>query len=84
MDCSQLEREIARLQPMTYSYKPGFYQNPYQGAALAAGTIYSPFYYLYHGYDYYLDYREKERILPAEETIARLQHLKAEQRCFVR
>ncbi|MCB1759702.1 MAG: hypothetical protein KDI68_07970 [Gammaproteobacteria bacterium] len=83
MDCSQLEREIARLQPLTYSYKPAFHQNPYQGVALTAGTLLSQFYYLYHGYDYYLDYREQARIMPAQEKIARLQQLKAEQRCFL-
>jgi len=82
MSCFELEREIANIIPLTYSYKPGFYENPYQGAAVMAGTIYSPAYYLYSVYDYYLDYRENSRIIPTEERLERLRHLKAEKHCF--
>lgn len=80
--CFELEREIASLTPMTYSYKPGFYQNPYQGASILLGTTISPWFYLYPVYDYYLDYRENSRIIPAEERLARLRRLKADRHCF--
>ena len=80
--CIELEREIARLTPLTYSYKPGFYDNPYQGAAIIAGTLSGPTFYLYSAFDYYLDYRENSRILPTQDRLERLRHLKAEKHCF--
>ena len=82
MNCSELEREIAYLTPLTYSYKPGFYNNPYQGAAILAGTLSSQAFYLYSAYDYFLDYRESSRILPVQDRLERLRHLKAEKHCF--
>lgn len=80
--CIELEHEIAYLTPLTYSYKPGFYQDPYQGASVAVGTaIFWPAYGLL-GYSGYLDYKENERIISAEERINLLRQLKAEKRCF--
>jgi len=80
--CNELEREIAQLTPLTYSYKPGFYDNPYQGAAVIAGTVSSQGFYLYSAYDYFLDYRENQRILPALDHLERLRHQKAQKHCF--
>ena len=80
--CIELEREIAQLTPLTYSYKPGFYENPYQGAAVLAGTISAQVFYLYPAFDYFLDYRESSRILPVQDKLERLRHLKAEKHCF--
>ena len=82
MDCAQLEREIAALLPLTYSYKPIFYENPYQGGALLLGTTISPWFYVYPVYDYYLDYREASRIIPAQDRLETLRHLKADLHCF--
>ena len=76
--CIELEREIARLVPLTYSYKPGFYQDPYQGASVTVGTaIFWPAYGLL-GYSGYLDYKENERMFGAEERINLLRQLKVE------
>jgi len=82
LSCVQLEREMVALTPLTYSYKPGFYDNPYQGAAMILGTVGSPYFYLYSAYDYYLDYREKARVIPARQRIETLRRLKADKHCF--
>lgn len=82
LSCADIEREIANLLPLTYSYKPDFYNNPYQGAAILAGTLQTPVFYLYSAYDYYLDYRENSRILPQLDRLERLRHQKAEKHCF--
>lgn len=81
-NCLALEQEIAALQPQTYSYKPGFYDDPYQGASVWVGTtLFMPAYAL-SGYLAYLDYQENARIISAEERIEALRHLKARQHCF--
>lgn len=80
--CYALEHEMAALVPKTYSYKPDFYNDPYQGAAVWIGTtIFMPAYAL-SGYSGYRQYRENARIISAEERIALLRHLKAQNRCF--
>ena len=82
LSCGDLEREIARLQPLTYSYQPGFYEDPYQGAAVTIGTtMFMPAYFA-SGFIAYLDFQEKGRIISAEEKIELLRRLKAEKRCF--
>ncbi|HEB95684.1 MAG TPA: hypothetical protein ENI96_04545 [Sedimenticola thiotaurini] len=82
LSCIELDREITALTPLTYSYKPGFYDNPYQGGSLFLGTLFSPWFYLFPAYDYYLDYREQARMIPAEERIETLLRLKADRHCF--
>ena len=82
LSCVQLEQEMVALTPLTYSYKPGFYDNPYQGGAVILGTIGSPYFYLYSLYDYYLDYREEARVIPAQQRIETLRRLKADRHCF--
>jgi len=82
LNCAQIEQEISNLLPLTYSYKPGFFSNPYQGAAVMAGTIQTPVFYLYSAYDYYLDYHENNRILPNLDKLERLRRQKAEKHCF--
>ncbi|MCB1857963.1 MAG: hypothetical protein KDI63_06815 [Gammaproteobacteria bacterium] len=81
-DCFRLEQEIAALIPLTYSYKPSFYDNPYQGGAILLGTTVSPLAFAYPVYDYYLDYREASRVIPAQDRIQQLQRLKADRHCF--
>lgn len=80
--CVELEREMLAITPLTYSYKPGFYDNPYQGGSLFLGTLFSPAFYLFPAYDYYLGYRERARIIPAENRIETLRRLKADKHCF--
>lgn len=82
LSCLDLEREIAHLEPQTYSYQPGFYDDPYQGVAMTLGTAISPGVYLFSGYIKYLDYKGQGRVITAEEKISLLRHLKAEQHCF--
>jgi len=82
MNCIELEREITALAPLTYSYKPGFYENPYQGGAILLGTTIAQAFYLYPVYDYYLDYREQARIIPAEDRMELLKRMKADKHCF--
>lgn len=81
-NCLALEREISELMPQTYSYKPDFYNDPYQGAAIWVGTtLFMPAYAL-SGYAGYIQYRENGRIISAENRIETLRHLKAQQHCF--
>lgn len=81
-NCIALEQEIAGLQPQTYSYKPGFYDDPYQGASVWVGTtLFMPAYAL-SGYLAYLQYQENARIISAEDRIEVLRHLKARHHCF--
>ncbi|TVO67709.1 hypothetical protein [Sedimenticola selenatireducens] len=81
-NCYALEHEMAALVPKTYSYKPDFYNDPYQGAAVWIGTtLFMPAYAL-SGYSGYRQYTENARMISAEERIALLRHLKAQNRCF--
>lgn len=82
LSCNALEREIARLTPDTYSYQPGFYEDPYHGASIWIGTtILMPAYAL-SGYVEYLRYQERGRIISAEDRIEMLRRLKARKHCF--
>ncbi|WP_273437762.1 hypothetical protein [Sedimenticola selenatireducens] len=82
LNCLALEREITDLMPKTYSYKPDFYNDPYQGAAIWIGsTLFMPAYAI-SGYAGYLQYQENGRIISAEERIETLRHLKAQHHCF--
>ena len=52
--CRQLEQEIDSLAPLTYSYLPGFYADPYQGASLFISTTIGWPAYGFLGYSYYM------------------------------
>lgn len=82
LNCLALERELSELTPKTYSYKPGFYNDSYQGAAVWIGTTLFLPAYAVSGYTGYLQYQENGRIISAEERIETLRHLKAQQHCF--
>lgn len=83
MSCRDLEYELAALQPMTYSYKPDFYNDPVQGtAAWVSATQFWPPAYAVLGYTAYYDYQENERIYKAQDRIEVLRRAKAEKRCF--
>jgi hypothetical protein len=82
--CIELEREIAAQVPLTYSYRHGFYEDPYVGTAIFVGTAMAPVAYALllvptHGI---LD--DRARTQPAEERIAVLRRIKAEKHCFER
>jgi hypothetical protein len=80
--CRDLEYELASLQPMTYSYKPDFYDDPVQGTAFWVGTtLFFPAYAAL-GYTSYYGYQENERIYKTQDRIEALRRLKAEMRCF--
>ncbi|AKH22014.1 hypothetical protein AAY24_02820 [Sedimenticola thiotaurini] len=82
LTCEALEREIAQLTPDTYSYQPGFYEDPYHGASIWIGTtILMPAYAL-SGYVEYLRYQERGRMISAEDRIEMLRRLKAQKHCF--
>ncbi|MCW8848289.1 MAG: hypothetical protein OQK42_02075 [Sedimenticola sp.] len=81
-NCYALENEISALVPQTYSYKPDFYNDPYQGASVWIGTtLFMPAYAIsvYSGIQ---QYGENTRIVSAEERIDLLRRLKAQNRCF--
>jgi hypothetical protein len=80
--CRQLELELRSLHPQTYSYKPGFYEDPYQGAAIWVGTtMFWPAYGVL-AWSAHSEYEEKGRRITAENRIAELRQLKADLRCF--
>ena len=80
--CRQLEQEISGLAPLTYSYLPAVYADPYQGASLFIGTTIGWPAYGFLGYSYYVGYQDKKRIRPTKNRIETLRRLKAERRCF--
>jgi hypothetical protein len=81
LSCAQLDREIAELEPLTYSYKPGFYQDPAHGAAIWGGALAPPVagYLIYSGV---AEYYDEERMLDARNRIEVLRRLKAYRRCY--
>ncbi|WP_260294852.1 hypothetical protein [Sedimenticola hydrogenitrophicus] len=80
--CLALEREMTELVPQTYSYKPDFYNDPYQGAAVWIGTTLFQEAYALSAFAGFLQFRENGRMISAEERIEVLRHLKAQNRCF--
>ncbi|MCP3868196.1 MAG: hypothetical protein GY703_08910 [Gammaproteobacteria bacterium] len=82
MGCIELEREIAAQVPLTYSYKPDFYQDPYQGASIIIGTMITPVAYSLSAVSAIGSLVDRTRIEPAEERITLLRQLKAQKHCF--
>lgn len=80
--CRDLEHELSALEPMTYSYKPDFYEDPVQGTAFWVGTtVFWPVYGAL-GYTAHYEYQENERIYKTQDRIEELRRVKAEKRCF--
>lgn len=75
-DCYSLESEIAALTPLTYSYKPGFYEDFYHGVAINTG-VWPVF--IVTGV---AEYRERKRMHLTGKRIEALRKLKARKRCF--
>ncbi len=80
--CVRLDREIAALLPLTYSYQPGFYDDPRTGAAIWVGTLYFPPAYALAAYSQVESYREGARIRDVRQRIEVLRGIKARKRCF--
>lgn len=81
LTCPQLETELSELEPLTYSYKPGFYRDPAHGAAIFGGLFIPPA-WGYLGYSGLAEYYDEQRIISARHRIAVLRRLKAYRRCY--
>ncbi len=82
LTCADLDREISRLAPYTYNYRPAFDQDPYVGASLWVGTtVFMPA-YAFLGLRYIGDFQQDQRIQTASARIESLRHLKAEKFCY--
>jgi len=81
LSCDQLNLEIARLNPLTYSDKPGFYADPYHGASLWGGAVWAPGAWSYLAYSGVAEYAEYARMHDAQNRIEALRYLKARHRC---
>ncbi len=81
LSCDQLNLEIARLNPQTYSGKPGFYNDPYHGASLWTGAVWAPGAWSYLAYSGVAEYAEYTRMHDAQNRIEALRYLKARRRC---
>ena len=81
LSCKQLEIELSTLEPLTYSYKPGFYTDPAHGVAIWGGVLASPVwsYFVYSGL---AEYYDRQRMIDARHRIAVLRRLKAYRRCY--
>ena len=81
MTCDELNLEIARLNPQTYSLKPGFYDDPYHAASIWIGAIWAPGAWSYMAYSGVAEFSESSRMKDAENRIEALRYLKARRRC---
>jgi hypothetical protein len=82
LTCAQLDREISRITPYTYNYRPDFDKDPYVGASIIAGASYSLVGYGYLAFRFAGDFMEDKRIQTAEGRIEHLRRLKAEKFCY--
>lgn len=82
LTCADLDREISRLSPYTYNYRPDFDRDPYVGASLLVGTtVFMPA-YAFLGLRYIGDFQQDKRIQTASARIESLRHIKAERFCY--
>ncbi len=84
MSCRQLQRAINAVEPLTYSFKPGFYDDPVNGASVMVGTFVAWPAYLAMICPLVKGYKEDARIIAAQNRIEDLRRLKAEKHCFER
>ena len=80
--CLALEREIHDLSYQTYSYKPGFYEDPYMAATVLAGTTVAAPALVAPAFSFLMETQERGRIHSAQDRIETLRRLKAEKHCF--
>jgi hypothetical protein len=83
LSCEALEDELIQLQPLTYSYKPGFYDDPAHGVAIWGGLFWTPA-LIYLPYSGMAEYYDRKRIDQANDRIAVLRQLKAYRHCYQR
>jgi hypothetical protein len=81
LTCNELNRELVSLIPLTYSSKPGFYNDPYHGASVWGGAIWAPGAWIYLPYSGVAEYSEFSRIRDAQNRIEALRYLKARRHC---
>ena len=81
LSCDELNLRIDRLNPQTYSSKPGFYEDPYHGASIWGGAVWAPGAWSYLGYSGVAEYAEYRRMQDAQNRIEALRYLKARRRC---
>ena len=81
LSCAALEAELTALEPLTYSYKPGFYRDPGHGAAILIGMV-EPAALSYLLYSGVAEYYDQKRIIDARHRIAVLRQLKAYRHCY--
>jgi hypothetical protein len=82
LTCAALDREITRISPYTYNYRPDFDQDPYVGTSIIAGATWSLVGYGYLAFRVAGDFMEDKRIQTAAARIESLRHLKAEKFCY--
>lgn len=79
--CSELDLEISYLIPYTYQYKPDFYDDAYNGAAIW-GTAVTPLTVAYLPYSWAIGYQETERQSNVFYRIEKLRRAKQIKHCF--
>lgn len=82
LTCADLDREISRLSPYTYNYRPDFDQDPYVGTSLLVGTTMWWPAYAFLGLRYVGDFQADKRMLTASARIDSLRRLKQEKYCY--
>jgi hypothetical protein len=81
LTCNELNLQIDKLSPQTYSSKPNFYDDPYHGASIWGGAIWAPGAWSYMAYSGVAEYTEYDRVQDAQNRIEALRYLKARRRC---
>lgn len=85
--CEELDYAITYLLPATYSYKPGFYDDNYHGAAVWGSTVaeFSIFEnsWLYLPYSWLIGYLEQGKQHKAFYHIEKMRRAKAVKNCYV-
>jgi hypothetical protein len=82
LTCEELNQQITRLIPQTYSSKPGFYNDPYHGASIWGGAVWAPGLWIYLPYSGVAEYAEYSRMRDAQSRIEALRYLKARRQCY--
>ena len=80
--CEELDEAITYLIPATYQYKPDFYDDKYNGAAIWASTMAPGVGLIYLPYSWFIGYQEEDRQHRAFYEIEKLRHAKAIKHCY--
>ncbi len=79
--CADLDEEISHLIPNTYQYKPDFYDDAYNGAAIW-GAAAAPVTLAYLPYSWVVSYQDDSRQHQAFYRIEKLRRAKQMKQCF--